>query len=190
MIFFYIGLAGFLWVLFANLLGGDHDGEVDHDVSHDFGGDHDVGHDIGHESEFQDQAAHGPSPFSMRTFSIFMMIFGFGGSLAKFYGVSNIIASLIGIGSGFIAAAIGFQLIKILYGQQADSTINIAELVGKTAEVINTIPSESVGEVTIIHRGQRKDLLARSSEGSILAGTKVKIIDDLGSSVLVSKKLE
>jgi membrane protein implicated in regulation of membrane protease activity len=191
MIFFLIGLGGFFWALFTNIAGGDHDGDAGGD--HDFSGDHDIGrnvdgdHDAGHDGDARNGAAHGPSFVSVRTFSIFAMFFGFGGALAQYYSMTWMPASLIGLGSGFIAALVGFQFFKLLYGQQASSTINIAELVGQTAEVINAIPAAGVGEVTIIYRGQRKDLLARSQEGSIPAGSKVKIVEDLGSSVLVVK---
>lgn len=185
MIFFLIGLGGFFWALFTNITGADHDGDAGGD--HDFSGGHDVGHNVGHEGDVHGEAAHGPSPFNLRTFSVFTMFFGFGGALAQYYGASWMPASLVGFGSGFIAAAVAFQFIKMLYGQQASSTINIAELVGKTAEVINAIPEDGVGEATIIYKGQRKDLLARSREGSIPAGSKVRIVEDLGASILVTK---
>ena len=186
MIFLWIGIGGILFLALASLMG-DHDGDFSGgDVGHDFG--HDFGHDAGlHTSADQDASASGPSPLSMRSISIFVTVFGFAGFLAKHYGASGGLATVIGIVAGLALAALAFKFIKLLYAQQGSSVISQAELVGQQAEVINIITQDGPGEVTVLYRGQLKTLLARSNGELIPKGAKVKIIEDLGSSVRVSK---
>lgn len=186
MIFLWIGVAGILFLVLASLIGDHGGGELSGgDVGHDFG--HDFSHDAGlHTSAEQDASASGPSPLSMRSISIFVTVFGFAGFLAKHYGVSGGIATVIGIVAGLALAALTFQFIKLLYAQQGSSVISQAELVGQQAEVINAIPKDGLGEVTVRYRNQLKTFLARSNGELIPRGAKVKIIEDLGSSIRVS----
>ncbi|MBI4120176.1 MAG: NfeD family protein [Parcubacteria group bacterium] len=179
MVFLWIGVAGFLVMAVAAVLG--HDGDVD-------GGDYHFDHDVGGH-EVSDNSSSGPSPFSLRTISIFVMVFGFSGFLANFYGASDFISSVIGMAFGIVFAMLAYYGFRMLYAQQGSSTIAIAGLVGQTAEVINVIPEGGVGEVMVASSGQKQAFLARSRDGRVQAGSKVKIVDVLGSNLLVSKNL-
>lgn len=179
MIFLWIGIAGFFVMVVSAILG--HDGDVD---SGDYHFDHDMG---GHEAS--DHSASGPSPFSLRTISIFVMIFGLSGFLVNFYGASNLVSSFAGLVLGVVSAVLAYCGFRMLYAQQGSSTIVVTKLVGLTAEVINAIPEGGVGEVMVASSGQKQTFLARSSDGQIQSGSKVRIVEVLGSNLLVSKNL-
>lgn len=179
MVFLWIGVAGFLAMAVSAAMG--HDGDVD---GADYHFDHDIG---GH--EVADHSTSGPSPFSLRTISIFVTVFGFSGFLANFYGASDFISSAVGMAFGVVFATLAYYGFRMLYAQQGSSTIAITGLVGQTAEVINVIPESGVGEVMVVFSGQKQAFLARSRDGQIQAGSKVKVVDVLGSNLLVSKNL-
>lgn len=165
LVFTMIALAG-LMVLFTTLLfGGDHDfGE------HDLGFDHDVEHE--HDAE-----SHGPSPFSLRIIALFSVAFGASGSIASAYGYTALSSSLFGVLGGFIVGWAGWRFMRLLWDQQASSTVSQEEMVGEVAEVTTPIPSAGVGEISLILRGQRFYRTARSANNKPIEGGKtVKII--------------
>ncbi|MBI3335631.1 MAG: hypothetical protein HY001_03990 [Candidatus Portnoybacteria bacterium] len=169
LVFVTIAFAGFTILVMALLFGGDHD-FGDHEVSFE----HDFDHEAGHEHETD---THGPSPFSVRVISLFATAFGASGAIASYCGYSTMGSSLIGVMSGFVIGGMGWQFMRLLWSQQASSTVSQNEMVGQVAEVTTPIPSSGVGEVSFLVRGQRFYRSARSEVGlSIEGGKTVKIV--------------
>jgi membrane protein implicated in regulation of membrane protease activity len=152
-----------------------------------FGGDHEVtAHDgvLDHGGEFG-----GPSIFSARIMASFLTAFGVGGVVARYYDLSHPAASGVGIVAGVIMSSIVFQFAKILYSQQASSEVQMAALVGRSAEVSVGIPEGGVGQVTLTFGGQRTEQVARSASGGAVArGTEVLITALRGDSVVVESR--
>jgi len=181
LVFITIALVGAFFLFVSAFLGGDH--EADHDVSVDHDIDHD--HDLDH-GDADD--AGGPSPFSMRIISIFLTTFGACGAISRFYDLSYVLSSGVGVISGVIMGLIAFQLIKFFYHQQASSTINTSDMLGAVAEVKIEIPSSGLGQVSLVLKNQMVYLSARTKDGAkIPVGSSVKIVECPGDAVIVEK---
>ena len=168
----YAGIAAFGLLLLLILL---FVGEI-------FGGDHDLGHDGdigGHDG--------GPSIFSVRIMAAFLTAFGAGGVIARYYGLSHVAASAIGIACGVVMAAIVYQFAKLLYAQQASSHLHLNRLIGASGEVSVSIPKGGVGQITISAAGERTEHIARTADGQAIArGVSVTITALGGDSVIVT----
>ena len=168
----YAGIAAFGLLLLLILL---FLGEI-------FGGDHDLGHD-------GDIGAHdgGPSIFSIRIMAAFLTAFGAGGVIARYYELSHVAASAIGIVCGIVMAAIVYQFAKLLYAQQASSHLRLDRLIGASGEVSVSIPTGGVGQITISAGGERSEHIARTADGQAIArGVSVTITGLGGDSVIVA----
>jgi hypothetical protein len=167
----YAGIAAFGLLLLLMLL---FVGEV-------FGGDHDLGHDgdIGHDG--------GPSVFSIRIMAAFLTAFGAGGVIARYYGLSHVAASAIGIVCGVVMAGIVYQFARLLYAQQASSHLHLNQLIGTSGEVSVSIPKGGVGQITISAAGERTEHIARTADGQAIGrGVPVTITGLGGDSVIVT----
>ena len=167
----YAAIAAFgLLVLLAMLVGGDIFGG-DHDISHDVGGDH-----------------GGPSIFSVRIMASFLTAFGVGGVLARYNGLSHVVASGVGIVAGAIMSGLVLQFAKILYSQQASSALQMQSLVGTSAEVSVGIPAGGVGQIALNVGGERSEHVARSADGGALPRGAAVIVTGLSAdSVIVAR---
>jgi hypothetical protein len=170
---FYAAIAAFgLVILLVLLLAGDV-----------FGGDHDIGHDGG----LGGGDHGGPSVFSVRIMSSFLTAFGVGGVLARYYGLSHVAASLIGIVSGAAMSSLVLQFAKLLYSQQASSDLHMQSLVGAVAEVSVAIPPGGVGQIAVSAGGARSEHVARSADGRGVARGASVVVTGLGAdSVIVT----
>ena len=148
------------------------------------GGDHDVvGHDVGH----GDADHGGPSVFSARIMASFLTAFGVGGVLARYYGLSHVAASGVGIVAGAAMSGLVLQFAKILYSQQASSELRMQTLVGASAEVSVAIPANGVGQVALNVGGERSEHVARAADGKAIARGAAVVVTGVGAdSVLVS----
>lgn len=168
----YAAIAAFgLVVLLVMLVAGDV-----------FGGDHDVGHDgLG-------AGDHGgPSIFSVRIMSSFLTAFGVGGVLARYYGLSHVAASGVGIAVGVVMSSLVLQFAKLLYSQQASSALHMRSLVGTSAEVSVAIPAGGIGQIAVSAGGERSEHVARSADGRALNRGASVVVTALGAdSVIVS----
>jgi len=166
-----IGLLFLLAMLFVGeLFGGDHDGHIE---VH--------GHDVG-------DHGHGPSIFSARIMATFLTAFGAGGAIARYFDLSHLVSSGIGIVTGVAMASLVYQFAKILYSQQASSEVRMNSLVGRTAEVTVGIPEGGVGQITITIAGERSSHIARPSDGKPIGmGSEVVITALRGDSVIVKR---
>jgi membrane protein implicated in regulation of membrane protease activity len=170
----YAGIAAFGLLLLLILL---FVGEI-------FGGDHDFGHD-------GDMGGHdvsgGPSIFSIRIMAAFLTAFGAGGVIARYYDLSHVAASGIGIVCGVVMAGIVYQFARVLYSQQASSHLRLDHLIGASAEVSVSIPDGGVGQITISAAGERSQHIARTADGQAVArGASVTVTALGGDSVIVA----
>lgn len=190
-IFLAILISGLLFFLLTLFFGGEH-GDLGHaDMGHGdfghggFGGHHDGGHVGGHHADNQRQP--GPSIFSIRSFFLFMTGFGAAGALALSFGYSMFGSSLWGVFSGLVFAIIGWWFFKIVFAQQASTTVDTSTLVGNAARVTVRIESGCNGEVVTNDQfGHTRHLLAHAADGSSFGeGTVVAITAAAGNQVTV-----
>ena len=150
-----------------------------------FGGDHEIGHDHG-----LGETDHGPSIFSVRIMAAFLTAFGVGGVVARYYSLSHVAASGVGILTGTVMAGLVLQFAKVLHSQQASSEISMQGLVGATAEVSVAIPARGVGQVSVSAAGARSEHIARSIDGRALPRGAAVIIKRVGGDSLVVAAVE
>ena len=173
LIYVAIGAFGFLFLMILLFMG-------------DIGGDHDVGlHDAagGH----GDADHGGPGIFSARVMASFLTAFGVGGIIGRYYQLSHPAASGLGVATGVIMSAVVYQFARVLHSQQASSTVRVASLVGRSAEVSIAIPAGGVGQIALLAGGERIEQVARSADGGAIArGAEVVITALRGDSLVVA----
>ncbi len=176
LIFLAIAIGSFILIAGSFIFGHDHD--HDHiDIGH--GGD---GHDLGHDME--------PtiSVFSLKVIATFIMGFGAAGAIARQYGADYLVASLIGLGTGFILSLLMYLMLNVIYRQQSSSLVQTASAVGKTGIVQTSIACDGCGEVSLNIAGQYMPYLAKSARGTeIPKGRTVKVVSIVGSDLVVEE---
>jgi membrane protein implicated in regulation of membrane protease activity len=149
-----------------------------------FGGDHgpDVHHDVDH--------GDAPSLLSPRSFFAFMLGFCATGAIATVYGANVVISCVIGFVPGVIMSMLAWLLAYLLHKQQANSSLKSGQVVGCVGIVAVTIPANGRGEVdvSVNHQTVQYAATATSSE-SIPSGTRIKVVLDLGSTVVVERAI-
>jgi hypothetical protein len=81
-----------------------------------------------------------------------------------------------------------YQVMRLLYGQQASSVLEIGQLGGHTGVVDVTIPASGVGKVTISTHSGSGTFIARSENGAEIGpGEQVVVKGSLGSELVVSR---
>ncbi len=169
----FIGLV----VLAISALGGHHE-FGGHEISFDHG--HDIGHDAHGDTEGS------PSFLSTRILSLFAVAFGAIGTISTAKGVPSLFSILFGLGGGSVIGYLGLQLMRLIYSQQANSTVSADEFLAQYGEVHTEIPPTGYGQVSVVVRGQRFYQLARSKGGiSIPRGTRVFIAEHNGTQMVV-----
>lgn len=143
-----------------------------------FGGGDDVGaHDL--------SGDHGPGFLSPQVIFTFLLAFGAAGAIASSYGMKLHWSILIGIGVGFAIAGVLYAFLAFAYKQQATSLIETSSVVGKVANVLTVIPVDGCGEIGVEVAGQYRTYLARSRQGEIAKGSRVKVIESKGGQLVV-----
>jgi membrane protein implicated in regulation of membrane protease activity len=170
MVFLAIAALGFLVLLLSLIFGElfEHfgDGQLEHDFGHG-----------------------GPSFFSARILSVFVTAFGGFGAIATHYGLSILPASGVGFVSGVLFASIIYYFARFLFSQQATTELRGGDLLGQTARVVVSIPSDGVGQVRCQVGEELVDKIARSSDGgAIPENSLVKIHQVLGEIVVVRRE--
>lgn len=166
-IFLVIGAIGFLF-LFVSFLVGD----IFDALGMDFG--LDASHDFG--------------LLDSRVVGIFLTAFGgFGAIGAIFFGA--IVGALFGILGGVALGAIVFYFGRMLYNQQATSSVGARDLIGRQAQVVVAIQPGGVGQISCLVGEERVEKLARAADGAaVKAGETVFIEQITSDAVLVSRE--
>lgn len=172
MTFLSIFGAGLVFSMFSLLFGGDHD----HDVGHDHGGDHDDG-DHG-----------GPNIFSIRGLSLLATGFGGVGLLVMYATKHVLVASIAGLGFGWVFAVVGLSMMRVFMRQQSTSMISTEDYIGVVGVVTTSIPIKGLGEVRATVDGVTMTKAASAVGGkSLSTGTVVRVVRLLGGTLSVEE---
>ena len=172
-----------LILLIMVLLGGDADVDADVDVDADLDLDMDVDADVDMDMDVDagvDVGAEvgGPGYFGLKLLLGFIIGFGLGGFLAVHY-AWTLPHYLAGLAGGVCIYTIEFQLLKLLYSQQANTQSRASSIVGHTAIVSHPIGKGGTGEIKAIMPGTGSSLYLRAravdAEAEIAEGTEVRI---------------
>jgi hypothetical protein len=167
MVFLIIAAIGFVF-LFISLIVGD--------IFDSFGVDTGV-----------DGAADGHGFLDSRVISVFVTAFGGVGAIGIQMGLGIVASSLMGLGGGVVLGGLVSLFARFLYKQQSSSSVGVAQMVGRTAQVIVSIAPGSLGQVSCRIGEERIERLARSKDNvEIKAGAMVRIEAVAGDSVIVS----
>ena len=174
MIFFAIFAFGMIFTLFSLIFGGEHDG-----------GDHGDIHGDAHGDGDDNQA---PGFFSIRGISLFATGFGALGFIVMYYTEKVLLASVSGLGFGWVFAFLGLFMMRMLIRQQANSMMRPEEMIGTLGEVTTGIPDHGVGEVRMTVDGVTLTRTASSTSGTaIRSGTIVRVVRSDGGTVSVEE---
>lgn len=128
----------------------------------------------------------GPSFFSMRVLSVFVTGFGGFGAIAIHYGLTVLPASGVGFLSGMTCALIIYTFARFLYGQQATTSYQSSDLVGKIGRTVIGIPAAGMGQIRCQIGEELVDKMARSYDGAAIGeNTIVQVVQVLGEIVIV-----
>ena len=173
MSFFSIFAAGMIFTLFSLVLGGDHDhgGEFHGDAEHG---------EAGH--------GHGPGLLSIRGISLMATGFGAMAFLVMYYTRQVLVASVSGLGFGWVFALAGITMMRVFIRQQGSSMIQAQDFIGATGEVTTGVPERGLGEVRLTVNGVTMTKSASSLRGrAIPSGTPVRVVRLLGGTITVEE---
>ncbi len=194
LLLFGIGWAGILFIGGELGTDGDHDfhfgdhGAAHHELPADISAEADLGpsHDAlsGHAA---DHGAH-LSPLSPIVLSTAIGSLGAFGLIARhFFRLPDTVGLPLALLGGVVLGASTFWFYgKIVLGAQGSSTISLADFYGATGTVITPIPANGTGEVSLIVRGQRVNVPARSATGEAIPRNALVIVQEVqGPTALV-----
>ena len=165
-VFLTAAVVGFLFLLASFFLG---------DLFEQIGWDVDLGADGGHEMGW----------FDTRVLSIFVTAFGGIGAISLLLGLGVVAGSLLGLAGGIALGAAVFWFGRMLFRQQASSSVSAHQLIGRLAEVTVAIPPGGVGQILCRLDSERVEKLARSQNAAPIAlGTKV-IIEEIAEEMVI-----
>jgi len=122
-----------------------------------------------------------------RVISIFLTAFGAFGAISVSVGFGVAVSSLFGLAGGFVLGGLAFYFGRLLYHQQASSSISARQLVGRLAEVTVTIQPGGVGQISCRVGEERVEKLARSTGGIVIKPGAIVLIEEVsGDAVIVS----
>ena len=167
MIFLGIGALGFVFLLISLVVG-------------------DIFDSFGFETGL-DGATDGHGLLDSRVISVFVTTFGGFGAIGIQAGLSIVLSSLLGLGGGIVLGGVVSLFGRFLYSQQATSSVNTSQLVGRSAQVIVSIAPGSLGQVSCRVVEERVEKLARARDNrEIKAGATVRVEEVAGDSLIVS----
>jgi membrane protein implicated in regulation of membrane protease activity len=196
-VYFILLLLGVIWTAIV-LIGGAVSSidlpDMDIDVpAVDLPGDVDIpsiDFHVDHAPSF-DHGSVGVSPLSPITIASFVTSFGGLGLIGTQLlwlpdPVSLVFAAA---GAACIAAGMFLFYSRVLVAGEGSSTVRLADLSGRTGEVIIPIPKNGLGQVAFVARGTRATRGARSADGTAIPrGTIVTIQSVTGNTVIVSRQ--
>jgi hypothetical protein len=137
--------------------------------------------DFHHDFAFDD----GPGIFSTRVLSVFATAFGGFGAIGVYQGFGVVVSSVLGLAGGVVFGATVYFFARFLYQQQSSSVVNSSDLVGLTAQVSVSIPSQGIGQVQCVVGESRIEKIARSKDGSAIALNAQVIIEEVREESLI-----
>ncbi len=130
----------------------------------------------------------GPDAFSGLAVAGFLAAFGFVGALTLDAGAPSGVAILVGVVAGVAAgAAAGWASSQLMKGGD-ESTVRSAGLVGLSGTVVEPVPEDGYGMVSVVASGHITRLNARA-DGPLSSGTAVVVTAVLSpTSVKVTRR--
>jgi len=123
--------------------------------------------------------------FDSRVLSIFTTAFGGFGAIGMLMGLGALLGSLMGLVGGLTLGGIVLYFGRLLYKQQASSSVSTQQLIGRIADVIVTIRPGGIGQIRCRLGEERVEKLARSRDNTeIKAGSKV-VIEEIADDALI-----
>lgn len=127
-----------------------------------------------------------PGFFDSRVLSVFLTAFGGFGFIGMKLGAGIVVSSLCGLAGGVLLGAVVFWFARLLYQQQASSSVSAFDLVGRIAQVTVAIPPGGIGQIVCRIGQERVEKLARTkSEAEIKTGATVVISEIADEAVIV-----
>ena len=134
-----------------------------------------------------DGVSDGHALLDSRVISVFVTAFGGFGAIGIQSGFSMVTSSLMGLAGGLVLGGLVSLFGRFLYKQQSTSSVNTAQLVGRTAQVVVSIGPGSLGQVSCRVGEERVEKLARARDNrEIKAGATVRVDEVAGDSLIVS----
>ena len=139
---------------------------------------------------------HGAADFHFPFFSPLAVATLFGalgawGLIAKHgFRVGDGASLLLALPLAFVTTyAVTYAAWRLVMGSRGSSTIRLADLVGRAAEVLTPIPAGGAGEIAALVDGQRYTGPARHAEGqAVPRGALVTIVEVAGTTLLVTPR--
>lgn len=130
----------------------------------------------------------GPDALSGLAVAGFLAAFGFVGALVLDAGASVPVAILVGLVAGVAAAAVAGLATRRLMRGGDESTVRSSRLVGLTGTVVEPVPADGYGMVSVVAAGHITRLNARAAE-PLGSGTAVVVTAVLSpTSVTVARQ--
>jgi membrane protein implicated in regulation of membrane protease activity len=124
----------------------------------------------------------GGGMFSTPVIGSFLAAFGFGAVLVLTTSdAGSGIAALSGAGGGLVLGGISLWITRSLMHMSTDDPVRTDDVVGKPGVVVSAIPGGGLGEITLVHLGQRLKYSARA-DTAIPYGSAVVVVAVLSSS--------
>jgi len=124
----------------------------------------------------------GGGMFSTPVIGSFLAAFGFGGVLVLTSSDAGPgIATLTGAASGLALSGVSLWITRSLMHMATDDAVRTDDVVGKPAVVVSAIPPGGLGEISLVHLGQRLKYSARA-DIAIPYGSDVVVVAVLSSS--------
>jgi hypothetical protein len=120
-----------------------------------------------------------------RVISIFLTAFGAFGAIGMSAGIGVVFSSLFGLAGGIVLGGLAFYFGRLLYHQQASSSISARELVGRLAEVTVTIQRGSVGQISCRIGEERVEKLARVRDDIVIKPGSVVLIEEVSDDAVI-----
>lgn len=184
-------LVGGFFVILSMLGGGDTDADADldfdADADFDFDADADFDTDFDTAADFDHEihvGSHDMSPdfvdlFSIRALFLFAAFFGLTGVLLSLTGTGEPFTAILAGLTGAIVGLGGNYIIKKVGYKHVSSNVTAIDLKGKTGQVILPFDGTDQGKITLVSKGQRLQLVARSfaeADESFQPGDEVVVV--------------
>ncbi len=170
----------------------DFDLEVDHDF--DFDADHDFDLDADHDLDIDGDIGSGPGLvdlFSVRALFLFAAFFGLTGTLLTWMDASVVWTLVASIMTGLAIGLGGNWVIKTFGYRTVSSTQTARDIRGTTGQVLIPFEGGEKGKITLISKGKRLQLVARSFDDESLStfepGEEVVVVRMAGAVAEVVK---
>lgn len=157
-------LVGGFFVLLSIFGGSDADAHADGGLAADLDHDHDFGafhHDAGAGPGFVDL-------LSIRTLFLFAAFFGLTGVVLSLLGTGEPLTAVLSVLMGLVSGLGGNYLITRFAYANVSSDITEGDLKGVTAKVIVPFEGFNKGKISVVARGNRIQLVARSFGGEMI----------------------